>query len=154
MVCYFDCGRMGQGVLSLDRTEGPPWCGKCTRNLAILAYVGHRTYSMLRGQYWWTDILVDAYVKRSEVCDWIRSSFNTLLHQLLPFLIIGQGYRWSLDFIGPLVVTPCGAKYVLVMVEHLASGLNLSLYLKTLQSCPRQPFWIVCWHVLEHRLRY
>ena len=30
------------------------------------------------------------------------------------------GYRWSLDFAGPLVITPRGAKYVLVMEEHFS----------------------------------
>ena len=38
---YFDCGRMEQGVLSLDRIRGPSWCDKCTRSLAILVYADH-----------------------------------------------------------------------------------------------------------------
>ena len=35
------------------------------------------------------------------------------------------GYRWSLDFAGPLVVTPRGAKYVLVMVEYFSKWIKL-----------------------------
>ena len=66
-----------------------------------------------------------AYVGRCEVCDQIRSSFNTLSPQLQPLPIIGLGYRWSLDFAGPLVVTSRGAKYVLVMVEHFSKWIKL-----------------------------
>ena len=56
-----------------------------------------RTHSMLRGQYWWADMYqqVAAYVGRCEVCDRVRSSFNTLSPQLQPLLIMGLGYRWS-----------------------------------------------------------
>ena len=35
------------------------------------------------------------------------------------------GYRWSLDFAGPLVVTPRGAKYLLVIVEHFNKWIKL-----------------------------
>jgi hypothetical protein len=31
---------------------------------------------------------------------------------------MGLDNRWSLDFVGPLTITPHGAKYVFVMVEH------------------------------------
>ena len=68
---------------------------------------------------------VAIYVSRCEVCDRVRSSFNTLSPQLQPLPIMGLGYRWSLDFAGPLVVTPRGAKYVLVMVEHFSKWIEL-----------------------------
>ena len=61
-----------------------------------------------------------AYVGRCEVCNRVKSSFNTLSPQLQPLFIMGLGYRWSLDFAGPLVVMLRGAKYVLVMVEHFS----------------------------------
>ena len=35
---------MGQGVLFLEQIKGPPWYGKYTRNLAILAYVKYIQY--------------------------------------------------------------------------------------------------------------
>ena len=35
------------------------------------------------------------------------------------------GYRWSLDFAGPLLPTSRGAKYVLVMVEHFSKWIEL-----------------------------
>ena len=75
---------------------------------------------------------VVAYVGRCEVCDWVRSSFNTLSPRLQPLLNYGTRLPLVTDFAGPWVVTPCKVKYMLVMVEILASGLNLSLYPKTL----------------------
>jgi hypothetical protein len=38
---------------------------------------------------------------------------------------MGLGYRWSLDFAGPLTITPRGAKYVLVMVEQFSKWIEL-----------------------------
>ena len=86
-----------------------------------------RTHSMLRNQYWWVGMHreVAAYVGRCEVCDRVRSSFNTLSPQLKPLPIMGLGYRWSLDFAGPLLPTSRGAKYVLVMVEHFSKWIEL-----------------------------
>ena len=85
------------------------------------------THSMLRGQYWWTGMYqhVIAYVVRCEVCDRVRSSFNTLSPQLQPLSIMGLDYSWSLDFVGSLVVTSRGAEYVLVMVEHFSKLIEL-----------------------------
>jgi hypothetical protein len=82
---------------------------------------------MLRDQYWWIGMYqqVVAYVGRCEVCDRVRSSFNTLSPQLQPLPIMGLGYRWSLDFARPLIVTPRGAKCVLVMVEHFSKCIEL-----------------------------
>jgi hypothetical protein len=93
-----------------------------------LGYFGvRRTHSMLRNQYWWTGMYqqVATYVFRCEVCDRIKSSFNILSPQLQPLPIMGLGYRWSLDFAGPLTITPHGAKYVLVMVEHFSKWIEL-----------------------------
>jgi transposase InsO family protein len=38
---------------------------------------------------------------------------------------MGLGYRWSLDFVGPLPVTPRHNKYVLVMIEHFSKWIEL-----------------------------
>ena len=79
-----------------------------------------RTHSMLHNQYWWVSMhqQVATYVRKCEVYARVRSSFNSLSPQLRPLPTMGLGYRWSLDFAGPLLPTPRGAKYVLVMVEH------------------------------------
>jgi hypothetical protein len=57
-------------------------------------------------------------VARCVVCDRVRASFNVPMPQLQPLSIMGLGYRWSLDFAGP--VTPRHNKYVLVMIEHFS----------------------------------
>ena len=68
---------------------------------------------------------VAAYIGRCEVCDHVRSSFNSLSPQLRPLSIMGLGYRWSLDFARPLLPTPRGAKYVIVIVEHFSKWIEL-----------------------------
>ena len=101
-----------------------------------------RTHSMLRGQYWWTGMYqqVAAYVGRCEVCDRVRSSFNTLSPQLQPLPIMGwataghwtlQDHWWSQH----VEQNTCRLWWSIS-----ASGLSLSLYPRTLQSWPRQPF--------------
>ena len=72
-----------------------------------LGHLGiRRRHSMLHGQYWWTDMYqqVVVYVGMCEVCDRVKSSFNTLSPQLQPLPIMGPGYRWSLDFAQPLAM--------------------------------------------------
>jgi len=61
-------------------------------------------HSMLRGQYWWMGMQqeVAAYVGRCEVCDRVRSSFNTLSPQLQPLPIMGLALDgilicWAID---------------------------------------------------------
>ena len=86
-----------------------------------------RIHSMLHNQYWWTGMYqqVATYVSRCEICDRVRSSFNILSPQLQPLSIMGLGYCWCLDFAGPLTITPHGAKYVLVIVEHFSKWIEL-----------------------------
>jgi hypothetical protein len=38
---------------------------------------------------------------------------------------MGLGYRWSLDFVGPLPLTIRHNRYVLVMVEHFSKWIEL-----------------------------
>jgi hypothetical protein len=59
------------------------------------------------------------------VCDRVRASFNAPMPQLQPLPIMGLGYRWSLDFAGPLPITPRHNKYVLVMTEHFSKWIEL-----------------------------
>jgi hypothetical protein len=81
-----------------------------------------RTYSLLQNQYWWVGMqsAVQRLVSRCKVCDRVRASFNAPTPTLQPLPIMGLGYRWSLDFAGPLPVTKNHNKYVLVMIEHFS----------------------------------
>ncbi len=61
------------------------------------------------------------------VCDEVEASTPTPHLQPLP--IMGLGYRWSLDFVDPLRLTPRYNRYVLVMIEHFSKWLQLVPFL-------------------------
>jgi hypothetical protein len=86
-----------------------------------------RTYSLLHIHYWrrGMQLQVQALVARCVVCDRVRASFNAPMPQLQPLPILGLGYKWSLDFAGPLPMTPRHNKYVLVMIEHFSKSIEL-----------------------------
>jgi hypothetical protein len=86
-----------------------------------------RTYSLLQIHYWWQGIQqqVQTTVAQCVVGDRVQASFNVPMPQLQPLPIMGLGYRWSLDFAGPLPVTPKHNKYVLVMIEHFSKRIEL-----------------------------
>jgi hypothetical protein len=86
-----------------------------------------RTYSLLQIHYWWRGMQqqVQALVARCMVCNRVRASFNALMPHLQPLPIMGLGYRWSLDFVGPLPMIPRYNKYVLVIIEHFSKWIEL-----------------------------
>ncbi|OAE33903.1 hypothetical protein AXG93_1658s1110 [Marchantia polymorpha subsp. ruderalis] len=53
------------------------------------------------------------------------ASFNAPTPELHPLHIMALGYRWSLDFAGPLTLTVRHHWYVLVMVEHFSKWIEL-----------------------------
>ena len=121
-----------------------------------LGHFGVRmTHTMLRNQYWWTGMYqqVATYVSRCEVCDQVRSIFNTFSALLRHLPIMGLSYRSSLDFSGPLVVTPRGTKYVSVMVEHFSKWIELVALPQNSQSWLLWLFLIECWRILKHLQR-
>jgi hypothetical protein len=59
------------------------------------------------------------------VCDRVKALFNPLTPQLHPLPIMGLGYRWNLDFAGPLPLTVWHNRYVLVMVEQFSKWIEL-----------------------------
>ncbi len=68
---------------------------------------------------------VQRIVSRCKVYDRVRASFNAPTPILQPLPIMGLGYRWSLDFAGPLPITKRHNKYVLVMIEHFSKWIEL-----------------------------
>jgi len=48
-------------------------------------------------------------------------------------------YHWSLDFVGPLIVTPCEAKCMLVMEEHFSKWIELVPFLNYVLAHFRAP---------------
>ena len=67
---------------------------------------------------------------------------------------MGLGYRWLLDFARLLVVTPRGAKYVLVMLEHFHKWIELVALNQNSTELAATFFGIVYWYVMDHQLRY
>jgi hypothetical protein len=61
------------------------------------------------------------------VCDRVSVSFNALIPQSHPFLIMGLGYQWSLDFTKPFPLIMWYNSCVLVMVEHFSKWIELML---------------------------
>ena len=86
-----------------------------------------QTYSLLQTQYWWRGMHTDvqSFVAKCVVCGRVRASFNAPTPQLHPLPIMGLGYQWSLDFVGPLPLTKHCNQYVLVMVEHFSKWIEL-----------------------------
>jgi hypothetical protein len=78
---------------------------------------------------------VQALVARCVVCDRVQASFNAPMPQLQPLPIMGLGYKWSLDFAGPLPVIPRHNKYGLVMIEHFSKWIELVGSLFIFGSC-------------------
>ncbi len=85
----------------------------------------------LQTQYWWwgMQLQVQQFVSKCMVCDQVQASFNAPTPHLQPLPIMGLGYQWSLDFFGPLSLTPWHNQYVLVMIEHFSKWLELVLLL-------------------------
>jgi hypothetical protein len=59
------------------------------------------------------------------VCDRVKALFNAPTPHLHPLPIMGLGYYWSLDFMGPLPLTIRHNRYALVMVEHFSKWIEL-----------------------------
>jgi hypothetical protein len=68
------------------------------------------------------------------VYDKVKASFNAPTPQLHPLPIMGLGYHWNLDFVGPLPLTIQHNKYVLVMVYQLGGRVVVHMYLCMLLS--------------------
>ncbi len=63
------------------------------------------------------------------VCDRVSISFNAPIPQLHPFLIMGLGYWWNLNFAKPFPLIMWYNSCVLVMVEHFSKWIELMLLL-------------------------
>jgi len=82
------------------------------------------TYNRLRATYYWPRMLRDvaAFVQRCVDCQRFRNDRPESHGMLMPLALpLSVGQRWAIDFAGPLIETPNGNRYVLIMVEA-ASG--------------------------------
>jgi hypothetical protein len=59
-------------------------------------------------------------VAECQQCDRAKASFAVKMTGMQSLLVMGLGYRWSLDFAGPLVTTRSKKRFVLI-------GINVTL---------------------------
>ena len=130
------------------------WCNNCTRSLAILTYARH-IWCCVANIGGLACIIMWLLMSGGVNYDPIRSSFNIFFTSIIALKYHGIGL--------PLVVGFCRTAGCHTICNKVCVGDHGAFKQvdwvcrstpKTMQCYPRQPFWIVCRHVLEHRLRY
>ena len=69
--------------------------------------------------------VVKSVIQRCVPCVRVQAGFKDPQVELQPLPIRGIGYRWGVDFAGPLPTTKRRNKYVLVMIEHFTKWVEL-----------------------------
>jgi hypothetical protein len=59
-------------------------------------------------------------VAECQQCDRAKASFAVKMTGMQSLPIMGLGFRWSLDFAGPLVTTRSKKRFVLIGIEHFS----------------------------------
>ena len=81
----------------------------------------------LHKNYWWRgmgDTVVEI-TKSCLSCARVKVGFKESGKELQPLPVRGLGYRWEVDFAGPLHLTKAGNKWVLVCIEHFTKWVEL-----------------------------
>ena len=102
-------------------------------NLAreIHDFTGHwgekRTVHLLKRTYWWAGMYKTAQdgVASCPQCDRTKASFTVKMSGMQSLPIMGLGYRWSLDFAGPLITSRSKKRFILVIIEHFSKWCEL-----------------------------
>lgn len=86
-----------------------------------------RVHFMLRAQHWWFGMRkhIREVLARCSICDRVRSSFTAPSPSLQSLPIMGLGYRWGVDYAGPLPMTKRKNRYVFVMIEHFSKWVEI-----------------------------
>ena len=87
-----------------------------------------RTVHLLQRTYWWAGMYKSAHdgVAGCPQCDRTKASFTVKMSGMKSLPIMGLGYRWSLDFAGPLLTTRSRKRYCLVIIEHFSKWCELA----------------------------
>ena len=87
-----------------------------------------RTVHLLKRTYWWAGMYktVEDGVASCPQCDRTKASFSFKMSGMQSLPIMGLGYRWSLDFAGPLLTTRSRKRYCLVIIEHFSKWCELA----------------------------
>ena len=86
-----------------------------------------RVIDRLQKNYYWRGLgeTVVAVVQACLPCARVKAGFRESGKELHPLPIRGLGYRWGVDFAGPLQKTTTGNTYVLVRIEHFTKWVEL-----------------------------
>ena len=90
-------------------------------------YGVQRVLDRLQQNYWWRgmgDTVVRIF-RACLSCARVKAGFKESGKELQPLPIRGMGYRWRVDFAGPLATTPWGNKWILVCIEHFSKWVEL-----------------------------
>ena len=90
-------------------------------------YGVQRVLDRLQQNYWWRGMgdAVVRVIRACLSCARVKAGFRESGKELQPLPIRGMGYRWGVDFAGPLAVTPRGNKWILVCIEHFSKWVEL-----------------------------
>ena len=86
-----------------------------------------RVLDRLQKNYWWRgmgDAVVET-VKSCLSCARVKAGFWESGKELQPLPVRGLGYRWGVDFAGPLSKTRAGNMWMLVCIEHFTKWVEL-----------------------------
>ena len=81
----------------------------------------------LRKNYWWRNMgdLVVRVIQACYSCARVKAGFRESGKELQPLPVRGLGYRWGVDFAGPLPKTKANNTYVMVCIEHSTKWVEL-----------------------------
>ena len=81
----------------------------------------------LQKNYWWRGMgdAVVAVIKACLSCARVKAGFRESGKELQPLPVRGLGYRWGVDFAGPLLQSTAGNKWVMVCIEHFTKWVEL-----------------------------
>ena len=86
-----------------------------------------RVMDRLQKNYWWRNMgdMVGAVIKACLPCARVNAGFRESGKELQPLPIRGLGFRWGVDFAGPLPETAAGNAWVMVCIEHFTKWIEL-----------------------------
>ena len=81
----------------------------------------------LQKNYYWRELgdTVVTVVQACLPCARVKAGFRESGKEMPPLPILGLGYLWGVDFVGPLLETAAGNTYVLVCIEHFTKWVEL-----------------------------
>ena len=126
---------MGDGVFKMQQQGAlvvvPRQAERAAIALETHRGMGHfgvqRVIDRLQKNYWWRGMGDDvvAVVKSCLSCARVKAGFKESGKELQPLPVRGLGYRWGVDFAGPLATTSAGNSWVMVCIEHFTKWVEL-----------------------------